>query len=93
MWAACAQKAITNYQHYFYKFRYEENVLFNYFIFPGWTSAFRGTQIENHRYIAAAEAPDEFSMEVYFCDFHRFLSIFQIEIEIDPNIRLFKSQF
>ena len=93
MCAACVQKTITNYQHYIYQFYYEGNMLFKSFIFPGRTSGFRGKQIENHRYIAATEAPDEFFVEIYFCDFHRYLSIFQIEIELDANVWQFKFRF
>jgi hypothetical protein len=93
MCSAYAQKAITNYQRYIYQFLYEWNVLFKSFIFPGRTSVFRGKQIENHRYIAAAEAPDEFFVEFYFCDFYRYFSIFQIKIELDANIWHLKSQF
>jgi hypothetical protein len=54
---------ITNYQYYIYQFHYEESVLFRYFIFPEGTSGFCGTQIENHRHIAAAETPDQFFRE------------------------------
>jgi hypothetical protein len=35
-------------------------MLFKSFNFARGTPGFRGTQFENHRYIAAAEAPDGF---------------------------------
>jgi hypothetical protein len=85
--------SLKKYQHYSYQFHYEENVFFKSFVFPGGTSGIRGKQIENHRHIATVEAPDEFFVEVYFCDFHRYLSMFQIDIELDANIWHFKSQF